>query len=79
MLAAADFYEQANNPRLATHVLRQVYRKYGDKSEKDRIIEAMARNYLRLPSGLEIAIALLQHEKKFGISDVSSSSGSQIL
>ena len=66
MLAAADFYEQANNPRLATHVLRQVYRKYGDKSEKDRIIEAMARNYLRLPSGLEIAIALLQREKKFG-------------
>ena len=66
MLAAADLYEQAGNPRLAAHVLRQVYRKYGDKSDKDRIIEAMARNYLRLPGGLEIAIALLQREKKFG-------------
>ena len=66
MLAAADLYEQADNPRLATHVLRQVYRKYGDKSDKDRIIEAMARNYLRLPGGIEIAIALLQREKKFG-------------
>jgi outer membrane protein assembly factor BamB len=66
ILLAANLYEKQKNPRLATHVLRQVYRKYGDTSDKDQIIEAMARNYLNLPGGFDIAIARLDREKRFG-------------
>ena len=65
MMLAADLYEQAKNPRLAAHVLRQVFRKYGATADKGRIIEAMARNYLNIPGGLDIAVARLQREKLF--------------
>ena len=65
MLLAADQYEQSKNPRLATHVLRQIYRKYGETAEKSRIIESMVRNYLNLPGGVEIALARLDREKSF--------------
>jgi outer membrane protein assembly factor BamB/tetratricopeptide (TPR) repeat protein len=66
MLMAADMYEQANNPRLAAHVLRQIYRKYGNTADKGQIIEAMARNYLGLPGGFDVAIARLKRAKNFG-------------
>jgi outer membrane protein assembly factor BamB len=48
MLAAADAYEAAADPKSAVNVLRPMYFKYPDSTEKPRIIEAMARNYLLL-------------------------------
>ena len=48
MLAAADAYEAAGDPKAAVNVLRPMYFKYPDSREKPRIIESMARNYLLL-------------------------------
>jgi outer membrane protein assembly factor BamB len=61
MFAAADAYESAGNPRLATQVLRRVYFKYPDSPQKLSIIEAMARNYLRMNDRVDVAIARLAH------------------
>ena len=42
-----------------SHVLRQIYRKYGKTADKGLIVEAMVRNYLALPGGLDVAIVHL--------------------
>jgi outer membrane protein assembly factor BamB len=65
MLQASQAYEKAGRPRQATHLLRQIYRKYGNTADKGLILEAMVRNYLTLPGGLELAKARLQHAKNF--------------
>lgn len=64
MLEAADAYESAENPRMATQILRQVYAKYPASPEKPRILEAMARNYLKLPDRVEVAAGRLAQGAK---------------
>ncbi|HEX4795155.1 MAG TPA: PQQ-binding-like beta-propeller repeat protein [Humisphaera sp.] len=59
MLAAADAYEAAGNPRQAIGVLRQMWFKYPDGTEKARMLESMARNYFALPNRGEAATAAL--------------------
>ena len=59
LLAAADAYEAAGQPRPAVQVLRQMYFKYPDNPEKPRIIESIARNYLVIPNRTEVAAARL--------------------
>lgn len=51
MLLAADAYEAAGDARLATHVLVGIYRKYSNRADNLRIVEATARNYLKLAAG----------------------------
>ena len=46
MLAAADAYEAANQPRGAIRVLRQMWFKYQQSPNRAEILEAIARNYL---------------------------------
>lgn len=48
MLKAAVAFEKSGNNRLAAHTLRQVYNKYGDTSDKARLLEDMARNFLAM-------------------------------
>ncbi len=52
MFAAADAYEAAGKNRPAVEVLDQLYRKYGNRTDKPRILEAQARNY-PAPGGRE--------------------------
>ena len=59
MLAAADSYESAKEPRAAINVLRQMYFKYPAAPQKAQILESMARNYLTLPNRVEVAAARL--------------------
>jgi tetratricopeptide (TPR) repeat protein len=59
LLSAAEIYESANNPREATQVLRRAYFRYPSSADSPRILEAMARNYLKMPNRLEVAIARL--------------------
>jgi outer membrane protein assembly factor BamB/tetratricopeptide (TPR) repeat protein len=59
LLAAADAFETAGNPRRAVGVLRDIYFKYPENPERIRIIESMARNYLALPNRVEVAAARL--------------------
>jgi outer membrane protein assembly factor BamB/TolA-binding protein len=59
MLAAAETFEAAGQPRPATQVLNQLYYKYRDSADKARVIEAVARNYLALPGGVSVAIGRL--------------------
>ncbi|MGB7160577.1 MAG: PQQ-binding-like beta-propeller repeat protein, partial [Tepidisphaeraceae bacterium] len=60
MLAAADAYEAAGNPRGATHVLNQIFRKYRSAFGAARIVEAQVRNNLKLPGNVGAAIGKLQ-------------------
>lgn len=65
--AAADVYEVAGDPRMAVHVLRQALRRGGlpgaafgrvpGEGSRLAVVEAMARNYLKLPGGVDSAIA----------------------
>ncbi len=65
LFAAAEAYELSNNPRQATRVLNQIYRKYLSV-DKSRVIEAQARNYLALPGGVGIAIGRLLEGARLG-------------
>jgi len=58
MMAAADAFEAKGNPRLATLVLQQLLNK---TPEQDRaaVLEAMARNYLKMPRRLDVAVSRL--------------------
>lgn len=58
MFYAADAYEAAGQPRLATQVLRQLYFKY-PTADKPGVLEAMARNYLALPGHVDVAASRL--------------------
>lgn len=59
LLLAAEMHEAANNSRLAVQVLRQAYFRYPKSVERERIIESLARNMLRLPNRIDVAIARL--------------------
>ncbi len=59
MATAASAYESAGDNRLAGHVLRQAMRRTTDASERTTIVEAMARNYLLIPGGRDLAIGRL--------------------
>ncbi len=64
LVAAAEVYEDNNDPRMAVHVLRQAMRRGGaTRAEADpnraAVVEAIARNYLKLPGGVDSAIARL--------------------
>src|SRR4051812_26026459 len=50
MLAAAEAYEAGAKYRAAGQVLSQLYLKYRESGDRARILEAQARNYLRLPN-----------------------------
>ena len=64
MLAAAEAFENAGKFRYATQVLSEVYRKYHEQTDRARIIEAQARNYLKLPGHVGIAIGRLMEGNK---------------
>jgi outer membrane protein assembly factor BamB len=65
MLAAAESFESAGNFRQATQVLGQAYRKCRDNpTDRARIVEAQARNYLHLPGGVGVAIGRLSEGAK---------------
>jgi outer membrane protein assembly factor BamB/tetratricopeptide (TPR) repeat protein len=59
LLAAADLYEAAGNPRLAKETLRQIVFRYHDLPEPQRLFESLARNYLKLHDRAN-AVARLQ-------------------
>ncbi|MDB5303459.1 MAG: bamB 4 [Phycisphaerales bacterium] len=50
MVAAADAYESAGNPRQAVRVLRDTWFKYPESPDKQRVLESVARNYLVMSS-----------------------------
>jgi outer membrane protein assembly factor BamB len=58
LMAAADAYEAESNWRGASLVLRRLLNKTPDES-RGLILEAMARNYLRLPGRLDVAASRL--------------------
>lgn len=58
MLAAADTFESSGDPRQATQVLRQIYLKYPNQ-QRERVLEAMARNYLLMPGRIDAAASRL--------------------
>jgi outer membrane protein assembly factor BamB/tetratricopeptide (TPR) repeat protein len=60
LLAAADVYESRGDSRAATQVLRQALFRYPNAPESQRIYESMARNYLRMPNRVNLAIARLK-------------------
>ncbi len=64
LLAAADLYEAAVNPRRATQVLRQAYFRYPDNADRARIVESLARNYLLMPNRIDVAMARLNQGAK---------------
>lgn len=64
LILAAEVFEASGNNRVATQVLRQAFfERSGDRNlnnvERMRILEGLARNYLRLPNGLDSALARL--------------------
>lgn len=50
MIAAAEMYETAGDPRHAIRVLRDMWFMYPQSSDKPRMLESMARNYLVMAS-----------------------------
>jgi hypothetical protein len=58
MMAAAAAFETQGNPRQATLVLQQLLNKNHDQ-DRAAILEAMARNDLKMPRRLDIAVARL--------------------
>jgi outer membrane protein assembly factor BamB len=64
MIAAAGAYEDAGKFLPATQVLNAAYRKYYDRADRALIIEAIARNNLRLPGRIGIAIGRLDEGNK---------------
>jgi outer membrane protein assembly factor BamB len=64
LLLAADAFEASSNPRQATQALRQLYFRYPDAPDRARVIEGIARNYLALPLGLDVAAARLAQGAK---------------
>jgi len=59
MIAAAEGFESSANPRQATQLLREMYRKHPESAEREKLLDAMARNYLLLPGHTEVAIGRL--------------------
>jgi tetratricopeptide (TPR) repeat protein/outer membrane protein assembly factor BamB len=59
LLAAADIRDAGGDPRGAIQLLRQVYLSYPNFTEKRRVLESLARNYLAMPNRSGVAIARL--------------------
>lgn len=59
MLAAAEAYETADNARQAAAVVRVLLTRPLDPAQRLSCLEALARNYLRLPNRLDVAAARL--------------------
>jgi outer membrane protein assembly factor BamB len=59
MLAAANCYETRGDARMATQVLRQILARFKDQTQP-AVLVAMARNYLKLPNHLDVAVSRLQ-------------------
>lgn len=59
MIAAAGLYEQRDRTRDAVLVLRQLYLKMPENAQRLPVLEAQARNYLKLEDGLGIALGRL--------------------
>jgi outer membrane protein assembly factor BamB/tetratricopeptide (TPR) repeat protein len=58
MLAAADAYESAGNPRMALQAARQLYFRTPEGSaDLPRILETMVRNYLIIPGRTDVVAA----------------------
>jgi hypothetical protein len=64
LIAAAEIYEKANDPRRATQVLRQVYFGYPTQTDRAQVVEAMARCYLMMPGRIDVVIARLNQGAK---------------
>jgi hypothetical protein len=58
MMTAANGFEAQGNPRLATLVLQQLLSKSRDQ-DRAAVLEAMARNYLKMPRRLDVAVSRL--------------------
>jgi outer membrane protein assembly factor BamB len=58
MMAAAQVYESRANPRMATQVLRQLLQRVEDH-DRVAVLEALARNYLRMPNHIDVAVSRL--------------------
>jgi outer membrane protein assembly factor BamB len=59
LMSAAELYESRANPRMATRILRQLLLGRRDQ-ERVPVLEAMARNYLKMPGHLDVAVRRLQ-------------------
>ena len=55
MMSAAGLYESRGNPRMAAQVFRQLLRTRRDQ-DRVPVLEAMARNYLKTPGHLDVAV-----------------------
>jgi outer membrane protein assembly factor BamB/tetratricopeptide (TPR) repeat protein len=58
MMAAAQCYESRGDARMATQVLRQILLRVHDR-DRVPVLEALARNYLKLPNHLDVAVSRL--------------------
>jgi outer membrane protein assembly factor BamB len=58
MMAAAQCYESRGNARMATQVLRQILLRVRDR-DRVPVLESLARNYLKLPNHLDVAVSRL--------------------
>lgn len=60
MIKAAVAFEEGGNNRLAAHTLMQVYNKYGEGSDRAKLLEDMARNFLAMRDDrIDTAVARL--------------------
>jgi len=59
MMTAAGMYENRGNSKMATQVLRQILRMHQSETPVD-VLEALARNYLRMPGHLDVAVGGMQ-------------------
>jgi outer membrane protein assembly factor BamB len=58
MMAAAQCYESRGEARMATQVLRKILLTVHDR-DRVPVLEALARNYMKLPNHLDVAVSRL--------------------
>jgi len=58
MMAAAECYESRGDAPMATQVLRQILPRVRDR-DRVPVLEALARNYLKMPNHLDVAVSRL--------------------
>jgi outer membrane protein assembly factor BamB len=59
MMSAAGLYEGRGNPKMAAQVYRQLLQTRRDQ-DRVPVLEAMARNYLKTPGHLDVAVRRIQ-------------------
>jgi outer membrane protein assembly factor BamB len=64
MMSAAGLYESHGNPKMATQVLRRLLRVRQDQ-DRVAVLEALSRNYLKMPGHLDVAVRRLQSAADF--------------